>query len=354
MRTGQYGWQRCWGAKSKWTPEHLASKALEPLIHKYDIVATDALEQLDKISPPPYSITPHQVRVEDGEGATKPDDEKKAHRNLYGAVGEYAPKNEKIGKLWTEVNTIPDWVDWGQIERGQKVFYRYGGAIITTLTFVSLLGGMGSGRTTTQHILNATRDLESIKPGGDGFVNSVQVRLLHAAVRRRIMQMAELRPEYYDVGRYGVPINDFDSLGTISTFSAAVETVDYLALWRYIAYLVGAPHDWMSTPASAKRMMESLLVSEIRPTRTSATLANNIITGLQGQAPTYASREFMCAETYWLNGRELSQALGIERPPLYYSALVLGQCMLFMAMGYLNRSVPCLDERNINVSWISF
>ncbi|KAI1486776.1 hypothetical protein F5X96DRAFT_681739 [Biscogniauxia mediterranea] len=284
---------------------------------------------LDKISPPPYSITPYQVRVEDGEGATKPDDEKKAHRDLYGLLGEYAPKNEKTGKLWAEVNTTPNWVDWGQIERGQKVFYRYGGAIITTLTFVSLLGGMGSGRTvetldrtgdfgvtvvrrrlleTAQHILNATRDLESIKPGGDGFVNSVQVRLLHAAVRRCIMQMAELRPEYYDMGRYGVPINDLNSLGTISTFSAAV------------------------------RMMESLLVSEIRPTRTSATLANNIITGLQGQAPTYASREFMCAETNWLNGRELSRAL------------VLGQCMLFMAMGYLNRSVPCLDERNINVS----
>ncbi|KAI5928040.1 hypothetical protein F4810DRAFT_646620 [Camillea tinctor] len=385
IKISQYGWQQCWGTKLKWTPEHLTPRDLEPLIHKYDTVVTEALEQLDQISPPHHSSTPRQVRAGDDGSATKPDGEKKAQRDLYELVMEHASKNEKIGKLWTEVNTIPDWVDWDQIERGQKVFYRYGGATLTTLTFVSLLGGMGSGRTveildrtggfgvnvvrrrlleTTQQILNVTRDLESIKPGGDGFVNSVQVRLLHATVRRRIMQMAELRPDYYDVSRDGVPINDLDSLGTINTFSAAVvwmglprqgiwlrdqEIVDYLALWRYIAYIMGAPHDWMSTPASAKRMVESLLVSEIRPTRASATLANNIITGLQGQAPTYASRGFMCAETYWLNGSELSEALGIERPRLYYSALVLGQCLLFMAMGYLNRSIPCLDERNIKL-----
>jgi hypothetical protein len=217
---------------------------------------------------------------------------------------------------------------------------------------------------TTQHTLNVHRDLKSIQPGGDGFVNSVRVRLLHTAVRRRIMQMASQRPEYYNMAEYGTPINDLDSLGTINTFSAAViwmglprqgiyvraqEIVDYLALWRYVAYIMGAPHDWMATPESAKSMMESLLVSEIRPTAASANLANNIITGLKGHPPTYASREFMCAQTYWLNGRELSEKLAIDRPSLYYSSLVLGQCLFFMTISYINRSFNSLDERNINV-----
>lgn len=64
------------------------------------------------------------------------------------------------------------------------------------LTFLSLLGGMGSARTvetldrtggfdvkvvrrrlleTTQYTLNVHRDLKSIQPGGDGFVNSVRL-----------------------------------------------------------------------------------------------------------------------------------------------------------------------------------
>ncbi|KAH9908138.1 hypothetical protein F4778DRAFT_720443 [Xylariomycetidae sp. FL2044] len=378
-----YGWQEHWQMKIKWTPEHLTPKDLEKWIHTYDTIATEAVERLDEIAPPPYALSPPN----DGniEGAIKPDGEKTPRRDLWELLEAHASTDEKVGKLWDEIHTVPDWVKWDQIERGQKVFYRYGGPTITTLTFLSLLGGLGSGRTvetldrtggfgvnvvrrrlleTTQHTLNVTRDLESIKPGGDGFVNSVRVRLLHTAVRRRIMQMAEQRPGYYDVRKYGVPVNDLDSIGTINTFSATViwmglprqgiwlrrqEILDYLALWRYIAYLMGTPHDWMATPESAKRMMESMLVSEIKPTKASANLANNIITGLQAQAPTYSSREFMCAQTYWLNGRDLAEALDIDRPNPYYFALVLGQCILFMTMGYINRSISYLDERNINL-----
>ncbi|KAI8634199.1 hypothetical protein F5Y19DRAFT_203555 [Xylariaceae sp. FL1651] len=376
-------WQERWGVKFKWTSKHLTPKQLEPMIHSYDTVATEAVERIDEIMPPPYAMSPPK----DGniEGAIKPDGEKKPRRDLYELMQEFAPKDEKIGKLWAEINTIPEWVDWEQIERGQKVFFRYGGPAITTLTFLSLLGGMGSGRTvetldrtggfnvnvvrrrlleTTQHTLNVHRDLKSIQPGGDGFVNSVRVRLLHTAIRRRIMQMASQRPEYYNLAEYGAPVNDLDSLGTINTFSATViwlglprqgiymraqEVVDYLALWRYVAYIMGAPHEWMATPESAKRMMESLLVSEIRPTPASANLANNILTGLRDQPPTYASREFMCAQTYWLNGRQLSERLAIDRPSLYYSSLVLGQCLFFMTISYVNRSFSYLDERNINL-----
>ncbi|KAF2966513.1 hypothetical protein GQX73_g7050 [Xylaria multiplex] len=319
------------------------------------------------------------------EGAAKPGGEKKPRWHLYELIQEYAPSDEKIRRLWIEVNTVPEWVDWDQIERGQKIFFRYGGPAISSLTFLSLLGGMGGARTvetldrtggfdvkvvrrrlleTTQHTLNIHRDLKSIQPGGDGFVNSVRVRLLHTAVRRRIMQMASEQPSYYSTALYGIPINDLDSIGTINTFSATLiwmglprqgiymrerEISDYLALWRYVAYIMGVPHDWMATPESAKRMMESLVVSEIRPSTTSANLANNILTGLEGQAPTYASREFMCAKTYWLNGRELSEKLEIDRPSFYYTALVFGECLFFMVICYVNRTFRRLDKRHINL-----
>ncbi|KAI0472375.1 hypothetical protein F4859DRAFT_522294 [Xylaria cf. heliscus] len=366
-------WQERWGMRFKWTSEHTTPQQLETLIHSYDTVATEAVERLEDIASFPHAKLP-----------PKADREEKSYRDMYELMQEHASKDEKIKKLWTEINTIPGWVDWDQIERGQKVFFRYGGPAITTLTFFSLLGGMGSARTvetldrtggfdvkvvrrrlleTTQHTLDVHRDLKSIQPGGDGFVDSVRVRLLHAAVRRRIMRMASQRPEYYDIAKYGVPINDLDSLGTINTFSAAViwiglprqgiymrqqEITDYIALWRYVAYIMGAPHAWMATPESAKCMMESL-ASEIRPSPASANLANNIITGLEGHAPTYSSREFMCAQTYWLAGRALSEKLEIDRPSLYYFSLVIGQCLLFMTTCYVNRSFTWLDEHNINL-----
>ncbi|KAI1825375.1 hypothetical protein F4861DRAFT_547695 [Xylaria intraflava] len=376
-------WQEKWGMKFKWTAQHLTPNQLKPLIYTYDTVATEAIERLDEIAPPQHAMSAEdRDTIKDAE----PDDERPPRRDLYALLQEYASKDKKVGKLWTEVNTIPEWVEWEQIERGQKVFFRYGGPAIITLTFLSLLGGMGSSRVvetldrtggfgakvvrrrlleTTQHTLNVHRDLKSIQPGGDGFVDSVRVRLLHTNIRRRIMQMASHKPEYYNVAEYGVPINDLDCIGTINTFSATIiwmglprqgiymrerEILDYLALWRYVAYLMGAPHDWLATPTSARCMMQSLSFSEIRPSTASATLANNIITGLKDQPPTYASRRFMSAQTYWLNGSDLSEGLDIERPGLYHSSLILGQCFFFMATAYINRSISFLDNRNINLS----
>ena len=217
---------------------------------------------------------------------------------------------------------------------------------------------------TTQHTLGVHKDLESIQPGGDGWESSVRVRLLHSAIRKRIVSLAKEKPEYYDLEKYGVPVNDVDCIGTINTFSASLafwslprqgifltrrETEDFLHLWRYIAYLMGTPDDWLTTPEKAKAMMESLLISEIKPTAKSANLANNIIYGFEGIPPIYASRGFLNAQTWWLNGRQLSEELQIEKPSLYHTALMASQCCMFMFFAYLNRSIPMLDERSIKV-----
>ena len=221
------------------------------------------------------------------------------------------------------------------------------------------------GSETTQHILQCTQSLESIQPGGAGHASSIRVRLLHAAVRQRIMKIARQRPEYYDVGLWGIPINDLDCIGTIGTFCATLiwislprqgifmtqrEIIDCIALWRYIAYLTGTPTEYFETPEKAKQIMEVLFVHEIRPTETSKILANNIIMSLVGQPPGFASEAFLQVNCRWLNGNELSDALGVGRPSIYHWALVVGQCLFFMAICYAYRAVPYLDRRNIAVS----
>ena len=221
---------------------------------------------------------------------------------------------------------------------------------------------------TTQHILQCTLSLESIQPGGAGHASSIRVRLLHAAVRDRIMSLARQRPEYYDVEKWGIPINDLDCIATIGTFSATLvwlslprqgiwlrdqEIVDYIALFRYIGYLTGTPNHYFETPAKARAMMESLLMNEIDPTDTSKILANNIIKCLQGQPPSYASRQFLEVNCRWLNGNELCDALGLGRPSYYYWGLMGGQCLFFMAICYSYRAIPFLDKRKISVRTFS-
>ena len=217
---------------------------------------------------------------------------------------------------------------------------------------------------TTQHILQVTRSLQSIQPGGEGFKSSIRVRLLHAAVRSRILSLAEADPEYFSTSRLGFPINDLDCIATVSTFSSSLiwlalprqgiflrpqEMRDYLALFRYVAYLTGTPHEYFSAPSKARAVMESISMHEINPSATSRILASNVINGLANQPPQYASREFLEATARWLNGNELCDALGLGHPGIYYKLLVAGQCLFFMFTCYTHRAIPFLDKRKISV-----
>lgn len=306
-------------------------------------------------------------------------------RDLYVILQDHKDSDELLQRFWNEVTTVPAWVDWEQIRRGQDVFYRYGAANFTGLAYQSLLGGMGAARVvetlartggfstkvarhrlfeTTQHILQCTKSLESIQPGGDGFASTIRVRLLHAAVRNRILTLAKTRPEYYDTEAWGVPINDLDSMGTIATFSCTLiwlslprqgifmrqqEIDDFVALWRYIAYLIGCPSEPFATAESAKRVMEALLLYEIQPTETSRILANNIITCLADRPPGCPSAEFLTASARWLNGHALCDKLGLMRPSAYYYLLVAGQCIFFCFFNYSNRAVPSWDQKKIDM-----
>jgi hypothetical protein len=355
----------------------------------YDKLGEKALKRLNIISPPHQLASPCSADRNAGESSDgykiADDISPEPKRDVYNLLRDHAAKDPVLAALWKEVNFVPDWVDWEQIARGQDVFYRYGGPALTGLAFQSLLGGMGAARVvevlartggfstrvarhrlfeTTQHILQCTLSLESIQPGGAGFASSIRVRLLHAAVRLRIMKLTEQWPEYYDVQRFGIPINDLDCIATIGTFSSTLiwlafprqgiflrkqEIIDYIALFRYVAYLMGTPTCYFETPEKAKIVMESLLMNEVSPTETSKLLANNIIKSLESQPPTYASKSFLEANSRWLNGHELCDRLGLGRPGLYYYCLAAGQCIFFMTVCYSYRTIPWLDRRKISV-----
>lgn len=351
----------------------------------YDTLGEATLNRLNSLYPPQKDGQHGFLLPEDAEAETgpSPSNRKPMKRDLFRLLRDHALEDEILKRFWTEVNTVPHWVSWEQIERGQEVFYRYGGPALTGLAFQSLLGGMGATRVvetlsrtggfstnvarhrlfeTTQHILQCTSSLSSIQPGGAGHASSIRVRLLHASVRQRIIRLAQRHKDYYDVEKLGVPINDLDCVATITTFSATLiwlsfprqgiwlrqkEIEDYLALFRYIAYLTGTPDEYFQTPAKAKAMMETLLRDEIDPSATSQILANNILSCLEGQSPTFPSRPFLEANCRWLNGNELCDKLGIGRPSLYYWMLMAGQVVFFMVICYTYRSIPFLDRRKI-------
>ena len=138
-----------WGYVFEWTDEHITLEASEPLKHSYDTLGDTCLDILNELSPPASrSVLPRNRERAEEQEQKEPAGNATPTRDLYAILRDNADQNDTLKQLWTQVNTVPDWVDWEQIQRGQDAFYRYGGAAITGLAFQSLLGGMGAARVT--------------------------------------------------------------------------------------------------------------------------------------------------------------------------------------------------------------
>lgn len=223
---------------------------------------------------------------------------------------------------------------------------------------------------TSQHFLECIEDLDAVKPGGKGYMSSVRVRLLHASVRRRIMRLAKETPDYYDTEAWGVPINDLHQIGTIDAYSTALvymslprqgiylteeQTMDYLALWRWIGHIMGTPVDWMESAGRAKAMMEAVMTSELDPSEKSKIIANNILTAQANVPPLSSSREYLAALTYKLNGDCLASSLGIDKPGAYYSGLASLQCTILNTISYFHPHLPqTWQDRKVKVRLLQF
>jgi hypothetical protein len=213
-------------------------------------------------------------------------------------------------------------------------------------------------------LIQVTTSLTSIQPGGEGHTSTIRVRLLHASVRQRILKLVESRPEYFNVEKYGAPVNDLDSLHAISLFSCSpmwdsfpkmgikpseAEITDFIALFRYVAYITGTPTSYWKTPAKAKATMETMLLYELAPTETSKVLAQNFVKWIEDQPPAYLSKGFMEAGCRWMNGNEMCDALGLGRPSMYSYALFAGHNIVVSTMAVAQRFIPALDKFMVQV-----
>lgn len=308
-----------------------------------------------------------------------------AKPDIFKIVKENRATEPAFNKLWEHVNEVPEWVDWQQLARGQKAFFRYGVANLMALGYQSLFVGMAAWRIvevllrtggfsmaaakkrgfeTAQWTLEIMREIGSLQPGGDGWESTVRVRLLHSAVRYRLTEMAKVKPEYFRQEEWGIPINDLDSAVTICSFSSAPiwsglprqnitmkdqEIADTVALWRYIAYLIGAPEKYFATPESAKKLQESMIYYELQPNENSSVLANNLLKSFQNQPPFYAPKGLINAAARRLAGDKLCNELGVAKVNIVWKGVWGANVSLYKGYAYLCRSVPFLDKRNINM-----
>ncbi|PYH95297.1 hypothetical protein BO71DRAFT_474111 [Aspergillus ellipticus CBS 707.79] len=358
-----------WGYSFTWTSDHLSREEIEPLRQQYDISAAMALQRLQAI---------RIALMEESKlkGTSPPPND------LYVLLRDHRGDDDVLNKFWTEVNTVPSWVDWEQLARGQRFFYRYAIANIVGFALqgfvaensaapgvVEVLVRTGGFSTrmllsrlleTFQWLIQVTHCIASIRPGGEGHIASVRVRLLHASVRQRILQLCQTKPEYFDTQRFGIPVNTLDCVHSISTFCcnpmwlqlpkfgirpSPEEVRDYVALFRYLGFLLGTPTSYFETVEQGRRTMESLLVHELRTTDTSRTVAFNFVECVTNLPPPFhISKAFIEAGSRWINGDELCDELELSRPGLLAYLSFSGHCVLVMLMAWVQWLFPYVDE----------
>lgn len=177
--------------------------------------------------------------------------------------------------------------------------------------------------------------------------------------------MVESRPKYFDVETYGVPVNTLDSIHSIATFCCnhmwlqlprmgvyptEQEKEDYVALFRYLAYLLATPDEYFVTADQAKATIESMLIHELAITKTSRVVCFNFIKCLVDLPPFNVSKEFIEAGSRVLNGDELCDQLEMGRPGWVSYASFKGHCWLVSVLARVQRLSPAFDEWIIQVS----
>ncbi|KAI7783625.1 transcriptional regulator [Diaporthe eres] len=255
----------------QWTELHLPREETDPLRYEYDELGSEVVEKLQEIS--------RQKQQEDGTN--------RARTDLYALLKNNHNNDETLTKFWE-----------------------------TSLMEFALQGFMGensaaSGVVEVLFILQATKSLEAIKPGGEGHISTVRVRLLHSSVRKRIMKLAKSRPDYFDVEKFGVPVKQ--------------------------AGLDPFHHD-------AKAVMESMLIHELHVTPTSRIVGHNFVECLKDLPPVNISAQFIEAGSRVLNGDELCDSLGLGRPGWYSYACFKGHCWLVQVLALAQHSIPSLDH----------
>lgn len=106
-----------WGYSFHWTALHSSADDLKSLIYSCDALADECVGRLNKIP-----------------SADDDTDKRPFKKDLYGLLRDHTEEDPKLNELWTKINTVPKWVDWDQIQRGQDVFFRYGLPILNVVS----------------------------------------------------------------------------------------------------------------------------------------------------------------------------------------------------------------------------
>lgn len=214
---------------------------------------------------------------------------------LAGGIASVSNAPASLVKLFEDIERDPEWLDRELVERGAKVFRRYGtdvfkfaGAITlegysesSVAKPLALTGGYAGSSARRRFLETAAFWIAVSEPGGlarfaPGLASALRVRVMHVFVRSRLLA----RPEW-SVEKWGVPISQGDALLTLMGGSfvpgVALRAMGYrpskadieamMHFWRYVGHLMGVRPRFY--PRSLREAAQLSFVASVKSARTS-------------------------------------------------------------------------------------
>lgn len=216
------------------------------------------------------------------------------------------------------VDQVPAWLDAKLMEEGVRVSGLTGLSGMRALRDLGLLAGYQASAINRTLILTGALKrgpqrrlaettkwwVDCTRPGGmqrnaPGFKTTLQVRLIHALVRRHVQRLPE-----WDASYSGLPVNQGDMHATYLGFSVifligarllgipitAREGHSVMHLWRYIGWLMGVEEQWLHTTEQQGRIaLYQNLLAQAPPDESSRQLGQPLMDEpLQRHYPNFA------------------------------------------------------------------
>ncbi|MCH8496862.1 MAG: DUF2236 domain-containing protein [Marinobacter sp.] len=312
-------------------------------------------------------------------GADRPARKQAFEQALHYGIASLPEADEPLRAFFAVVESAPTWLDRQRLNRGMAACAVSGRTGMRVLRDLGLMAGYQASAINRTLVMTgalqkgaAKRVAETTKwwmdcttPGGleilsQGYRSTVQVRLIHAMVRRHLQHDPE-----WDTARWGLPINQVDMQATYLAFSVLFivgqralgtwlrqqEAEDIMHLWRYIAWLMGVKDDRLSsTFQDGLIALYQNLLSQDGPDASSQQLGRALMDeplarhyALPGSLPGQWEKQVHLSIIRWFVGRRGLKALGLPTYSLPWYPLIFMPANALWCV--VNRAVPGGKQR---------
>lgn len=213
---------------------------------------------------------------------------------------------EPMRAFFSAAEPLPDWVDPALCRRGARVIHELGMSSHYALRDVALMGGYQASALNKPLILTGALDggtprriaetmkwvvavtgEDGLERFSEGYRGTLHVRLLHAMIRKRLLDRAD-----WSVEEMGLPINQTDMAATFLGFSVvqllAVRLLGVpvtrrdahavMHLWKAIAWLIGVDEAWLTDDEQeGRKLLYHITLAQTPPDETTRQLGRALM-----------------------------------------------------------------------------